>query len=216
MQYSGFLFDMDGTMVNNMMVHHRAWQIKLKELDLDLTLEEVRQTIHGKNEEILERLFGDRFTPAERAHHAWDKEARYREVFRDSLALVPGCMEFLEAAHAKGIPMAIGTAAPAENVNFVLDTLNIGHFFKGVIHAGLVKKGKPDPQVFKIAAATMGLLAEQCLVFEDSPTGVQTALNCGADAVVITTTHTPSEFAHFENVIRFVPDFGGMGEWLLG
>ncbi len=196
------------------MVHHRAWQLKLADLGLNLSLEEVRQTIHGKNEEILERLFGDRFSPAERAHHAWDKEARYREVFREQLSLVPGCMAFLELAHARGIPMAIGTAAPAENVDFVLDTLKIRHFFKGVVHAGMVKKGKPDPQVFRIAAATMGLQADQCLVFEDSPTGVHTALNCGADAVVITTTHTRAEFERFSNVVRFVPDFVGMGDWL--
>lgn len=80
-----FIFDMDGTMVDNMMVHHRAWQRKLAALGLDLTLEEVRQSIHGINEEILGRLFGDRFSPEERHRIAWEKEAEYRDIFLSEL-----------------------------------------------------------------------------------------------------------------------------------
>ena len=60
----GIIFDMDGTMVDNMMTHHRAWQRKLASLGLEMPLEEVREKVHGVNTEILERLFGDRFTPA--------------------------------------------------------------------------------------------------------------------------------------------------------
>jgi beta-phosphoglucomutase len=207
MKYKGFIFDMDGTMVDNMMVHHRAWQIKLAELGLDLDIEAVRQTIHGKNEEILARLFGDRYTAAERFQLAWEKEARYREVFRDDLQLIGGLSEFLALVHQKGIPMAIGTAAPVENVDFVLDTLGLRHYFGAVVHAGDVRLGKPDPQVFQLAAQGLGLDVADCLVFEDSPTGVKTALNAGCNAIVITTTHTRIEFAGFDNVLFFIEDY---------
>ncbi|MBP8239870.1 MAG: HAD hydrolase-like protein, partial [Saprospiraceae bacterium] len=107
-----FIFDMDGTMVDNMMVHHRAWQRKLAALGLELTLEEVRQSIHGINEEILERLFGDRFSPEERRRIAWEKEAEYRDIFLSELKLVPGLEAFLKSAQQAGIRMGIGTAAP--------------------------------------------------------------------------------------------------------
>jgi beta-phosphoglucomutase len=207
MNFKGIIFDMDGTMVDNMMVHHRAWQIKLAELGLELDLEAVRQTIHGKNEEILERLFGERFTPAERQRLAWEKEARYREVFRDSLQLVAGLPAFLEKIQQAGIQMAIGTAAPPENVDFVLDTLQIRHLFKVVVHAGHVEFGKPNPQVFQLAAQGMHLDVRDCLVLEDSPTGVLTAKNAGCRAIVITTTHTQEEFLSFDNVLFFIKDY---------
>jgi beta-phosphoglucomutase len=170
-------------------------------------LESVRQTIHGKNEEILERLFGDRYSPEERQQLAWEKEAAYREVFKDELGLIDGLAAFLDALKAAGIPLAIGTAAPPENVDFVLDRLQLRDYFKGVVHAGQVKKGKPDPEVFELAAGHLGLPVNACVVFEDSPTGVQTALNAGCKAVVITSTHTREEFAHFPNVLFFIEDY---------
>jgi beta-phosphoglucomutase len=209
--YKGYIFDMDGTMIDNMMVHHKAWQIILAENGLELSIEEVQRTIHGKNEEILNRLFGNHFTPAQCKKIAWEKEARYREVFKGKVQLIDGLPEFLASAHQRGIPMSIGTAAPAENVEFVMDALQFGHFFKGVFHAGMVKKGKPDPEVFQLAAQSMGLLPRDCLVFEDSPTGVHTALNAGCDAIVVLSSHTKAEFAQFPNVVAYVQSFRGLG-----
>jgi len=202
-----FIFDMDGTMVDNMMVHHRAWQRKLAALGLDLSLEEVRQSIHGINEEILERLFGDRFSPEERRRIAWEKEAEYRDIFLSELKLVPGLEAFLKSAQEAGIRMGIGTAAPHENVQFVLENLQLRPLFGSVIDASQVIKGKPDPEVFLRVAEELGANPADCVVFEDSPTGAEAARRAGMQAVIITTTHTAEEFAHFEHVVRVVSDF---------
>ncbi|MCB0639820.1 MAG: HAD-IA family hydrolase, partial [Lewinella sp.] len=161
----GIIFDMDGTMIDNMMVHHRAWQRKLASLGLEMSLEQVRQEIHGVNYEILERLFGDRFSYEDRLRISDEKEAEYRRIFKDELALLPGLPHLLDQIKQAGIPMAIGTAAPGENANFVLDELQLGDYFGAVVHAGHVKQGKPDPEVFQKAAAGLGLTAEHCLVF---------------------------------------------------
>lgn len=208
--YKGFIFDMDGTMVDNMMVHHRAWQRKLAELGLEMSLEEVKENIHGINEEILERIFGDRFTPEQRRRIAWEKEAAYREIFLPELRLINGLPAFLEKAKAAGIPMAIGTAAPTENVDFVLDNLDLRPYFMGIFDARSVTKGKPDPEIFEKAAASMGLSAAECLIFEDSVTGAEAARRAGANSVIVTTTHAREEFAHFENIVRFIDDFEGL------
>jgi beta-phosphoglucomutase len=205
-----FIFDMDGTMVDNMMVHHRAWQRKLAALGLDLTLEEVRQSIHGINEEILERLFGDRFSPEERRRIAWEKEAEYRDIFLSELRLVPGLEAFLKSALQAGIRMGIGTAAPHENVQFVLENLHLRPLFGSVIDASQVIKGKPDPEVFLRVAEELGAEPADCVVFEDSPTGAEAARRAGMQAVIITTTHTAEEFAHFEHVVRIISDFEGL------
>lgn len=198
---------MDGTMVDNMMVHHHAWQRKLAELGLVMNLEEVRQSIHGINEEILERLFGERFTLEERKRISWEKEAAYREIFLPELKLLDGLSEFLQSAFEKGVVLGIGTAAPLENVDFVLDNLNIRHYFKTVVHAGLVSKGKPDPEVWEKVAEGMGIDLEHCVVFEDSPTGTEAAKRAGCPTFVVTTTHTREEFEEFPNVVEFLEDF---------
>jgi len=208
--YKGIIFDMDGTMVDNMMVHHRAWQRKLAELGLELSLEEVKEKIHGINEEILERIFGDRFTIEERRQISYEKEAAYREIFLPELRLIPGLGAFLEKAKTAGIPMAIGTAAPTENVDFVLDQLNLRAYFTGVFDAKSVSKGKPDPEIFEKAAASLQLSAAECLIFEDSLTGAEAAQRAGARAVIVTTTHAQSEFKNFDHIIRFIPHYEGI------
>jgi len=203
----GIIFDLDGTMVDNMLVHHQAWQRKLKALGLDLTMEEVRQQIHGVNEEILLRLFGNRFTAEQRSQFAWEKEAEYRKIFKPTLQLITGLKEYLNHLHQLNIPLGIGSAAPKENVDFVIDNLNIRDYFKAVLHAGDVIKGKPDPEIYIKVAETMNVPVSKCLVFEDSPTGVEAANRAGCPVVVVTTSHKESEFERFTNVIRFIDNF---------
>lgn len=205
-----FIFDMDGTMVDNMMVHHRAWQHILAENGIELSMDEVKSKIHGINEEILEREFGDFFSPADRKRIAWEKEASYRRIFKDELELIAGLPQLLEEAHQAGIPMAIASAAPPENVDFVLDNLDIRHYFKAVVHASMVEKGKPDPEVFEKAAAGLGVAAADCVIFEDSPTGAEAARRADSATIIITTTHGAEEFAHMPNVRATLPDFQGV------
>lgn len=209
--FRAILFDLDGTLVNNMMVHHRAWQRKLKELGLDYSLERVKEEIHGVNLEILERLFGDRFTLEERKQIAWDKEAAYREIFADDFEanIVPGAVEFIEAAYKLGVPIAIGTAGPKENAEFVVDRLGIEKYMGHIVHSGMVSKGKPDPEVFQQGADALNIPLAECLVFEDSVTGAQAANNAQATAIILTTTHHESEFTE-QVVANFRPDFRGL------
>ncbi|WP_020569516.1 HAD family hydrolase [Neolewinella persica] len=205
------LFDLDGTLVDNMMVHHRAWQRKLAELGLEYSLERVKEEIHGVNLEILERLFGDRFTHEERTQIAWDKEAAYREIFAADFAanIVPGTLDFIRQAHALGIPMAIGTAGPEENAFFVIDKLGIRELMGHIVHSGMVTQGKPHPEVFQQGADALGVDLKDCIIFEDSVTGAKAANNAGCPVVILTTTHTEPEFSELE-VADFRGNFRGL------
>ena len=209
--HQALLFDIDGTLVNNMMVHHRAWQRKLNELGLDYTLERVKEEIHGVNLEILERLFGERFTHEERVQIAWDKEAAYREIFAESLLsnVVPGALEFIKRASELDIPMALATAGPKENAEFIVESLALQPLMGHVVHSGMVSKGKPDPEVFQQAADGIGVKLKDCIIFEDSVTGAKAANNAGCPVVVLTTTHAEAEFAEID-VADFRPDFTGL------
>ncbi|MCB0488461.1 MAG: HAD family phosphatase [Cyclobacteriaceae bacterium] len=203
----GVIFDLDGTMVDNMMVHHQAWQRLLKTLGLDLSLPQVKEQVHGVNDEIFLRLFGDRFTAEERRVLGAKKEAEYREIFKPQLSLIDGLPVFLEELKHHNVIVGIGSAAPKENVDFVLDNLSIRHYFKTVLHAGDVQRGKPDPEIYHKVAEGLGVNTAECVVFEDSPTGAEAAWRAGSRAVIVTTTHSKEEFTRFPNIIKFVKDF---------
>jgi HAD superfamily hydrolase (TIGR01509 family) len=205
-----FIFDMDGTMVDNMMTHHLGWQKTLAIYGLHLSMEEVMATCHGKNLEIIERLFPGKYTLAERQRISDEKESWYRSIFLPDLKLLPGLPELLEKAKKAGIPMGIGTAAPKANVEWALEHLQIGPYFQSVVHADQVDKGKPDPEVFFKVADQLGIAYPDCLVFEDSPTGARTALNAGMKAIILTTTHQEDEFADIASVLECVSDYRGI------
>ena len=209
--FKGILFDLDGTLVDNMMVHHRAWQRKLGELGLDYTLDRVKAEIHGVNTEILERLFGDRYSPEDRLRISREKEEAYREIFAPELEAntVGGAMDFIKTAYARDVPMAIGTAGPEENAFFVIDALDLRSMLGHVVHSGMVTNGKPDPEVFRQAAEGIGVALEDCIIFEDSVTGARAANNAGCPVVVLTTTHAPGEFEGLD-VAVFREDFRGL------
>ncbi len=206
-----FIFDLNGTMVHDMDYHTKAWQhIFNHELGGNFTWDEVKPQMYGKNEEVLARVFGpDRFTAAEAAQLALAKEARYQEAFRPHLQLLPGLPEFLAAAHARGIRLAIGSAAIPFNIDFVVDGLDLRPYFPTIVSADDVTLSKPHPETFLKAAQLLGVAPADCLVFEDVPKGVEAAARAGMEAVVLTTTHPASDFAGLSNVRHFAPDFTG-------
>ena len=203
----GVIFDMDGTIVDNMMIHHRIWQSKLNEMGLDFTLEETMEKAHGVNIEFLGRFFGDRYSTEDLKIYAAEKESEYRATVAKNMPLVPGIVELFEDLSSHHIPMAIGSAAPPENVDFVLDTAQLRHYFGSVYHSGNVSQGKPNPEVYHSAAAGLGLTAPDCIVIEDSPIGAKTAYNAGCPVVVITNTHPKEDFSDLDNVVLFIENY---------
>lgn len=204
-----FIFDLNGTMVHDMHFHANAWgTIINNELNGNLSPEQVKNEMYGKNEEVLERVFGKgRFTAEEMAKLSIRKEEMYQQAFRPHLQLIDGLTSFLQNAYEQGIPMAIGSAAIPFNIDFVLDNLQIRHYFSAIVSADDVNKSKPHPQTFLDAAQKLGVAPNDCIVFEDAPKGVETALNAGMQAVTITTTHEPHEFAQYQNILLFIRDY---------
>lgn len=194
-------------MIDNMTIHHKAWQRKLSSLGLEMSLEEVKRDVHGVNMEILENLFGNRFTAAEKRQISWDKEKEYRDIYTDQIKLIEGLAAFIDQAVQLGIPMGIGTAAPKENMEFVLDRLNLRSKFSIFVNSDMVENGKPHPEVFEKVAKGLGISLEDCLIFEDSPTGAKTAQNGNCKAIILTTTHTAEEFNGITSIQAFMTDF---------
>lgn len=204
-----FLFDLNGTMIDDMNFHLDVWfDVITKDLGGDLTREQVRSHMYGKNDEVLIRIFGEtRFKEFDFPTISRAKEERYQEMYRPHLKLLPGLHEFLDHSKMKGIRMAIGSAAPLFNIDFVLDNLDIRHYFQAVVGGEDVVESKPHPEVYLKAAKLLNTDPSRCIVFEDAPKGVEAATNAGMQSIVITTMHSQKEFADYSNILFFISDY---------
>jgi len=206
-KYKAFLFDMNGTMIDDMQYHIKAWHQILNGLGAGISMERMKEECYGKNDELLERIFPGRFSGEEKTKMSWDKERTYQQTFRPHLKLLDGLPSLLEKAKQQGIKMAIGSAAIMFNIDFVVNELNIRSYFDALISADDVKISKPDPETFLVCAEKLGVAPAECLVFEDSPKGVEAAARAGMNCAVITSLHDKEDFAGMKNVVGLMKDF---------
>jgi HAD superfamily hydrolase (TIGR01509 family) len=209
MKKKAFLFDLNGTMIHDMDFHLEVWNKILNEdLKAGLTLAQVKQQMYGKNHELLDRVFGKGTLDEETiSRYSQRKEDLYQELYRPHLALIPGLEDLLRKAGNSGVSMAIGSAATRFSIDFVLDNLDLRSYFKAIVGAEDVSRSKPDPEVFLKGAELLGIEPESCIVFEDVPKGAEAALNAGMKAIIVTTTHSPEEFAQYPNILFFIEDY---------
>ncbi len=204
-----FIFDINGTMIDDMQYHAEAWyDILNDDLKAGLSWDEVKTEMYGKNDELLKRVFGnDRFSQEKLNELSIEKEKRYQKAYLPKLQLIKGLQQFLEKARELQIPMAVGTAAIPFNVNFVLDGLSIRPFFKAIVSADDVATSKPDPETFIKCAQLLDVAPRDCIVFEDAPKGVEAAQNAGMKSVVLTTMHDKNEFKSYKNILMFIENY---------
>ncbi len=205
-----FLFDLNGTMVNDMPYHIAAWHAIVNQLGAPLSIEDVKHQCYGKNDELLERVFPGRFTMEEKLKLGADKEAVYRVEFKPHLKFIPGLDIFLAKAHQQKIKMAIGSAAITSNIDFVLDNTNTRKYFEAIVSADHVKQSKPHPETFIKCANDLKVAPSECIVFEDTPKGVECAQNANMKAIVILTGHKKDEFKSFQNILHFMDDYSSL------
>lgn len=211
-----FVFDMDGTIVDNMAFHTDSWlrffALRGQVLDAD---EFFRATAGRQGREIMRSYLGGHLTDDELALLDHEKESLYRELYAPHRKAVDGFDALIAQAKANGVKLAVGTAAPPANVEFTLDGLDLRRHFDAIVGALDVARGKPHPDVFLKAAELCGVAPEHCIVFEDAPLGVEAARRAGMKCVVLTTTLPASAFTGFDNVIAIVRDFSELKVELL-
>ncbi|WP_225870934.1 HAD family hydrolase [Pedobacter cryophilus] len=207
--YEAYLFDLNGTIIDDMQFHARAWhEILTKDLKFEITFDETILQMYGKNSELLERVFGKGYFTQQRMDElSMEKELRYQAAFKPHLKLIDGLGQFLDKAHQKGIKMAIGSAAIPFNIDFVLDNLNIRKYFPVIVSAEDVILSKPHPETFTKGAELLNVEYAKCLVFEDAPKGIEAAQNAGMQSIALTTLHQPEDFVQYPNILKFITDY---------
>ena len=187
---TALIFDMDGVIINSNPIHRQAWELYNRRFGIETT-EQMHQRMYGKrNDQIVRDYLGDHLTDAEVFEHGAAKERLYRELAGPHLAasLVPGVREFLE--RHRNLPLAVATNAETENVRFVLQSAGLGSFFRAIVDGHQVSRPKPAPDIYLKAAELLAVAPVDCIVFEDSYSGVQAAQAAGMQVIGLRTTHS--------------------------
>jgi beta-phosphoglucomutase len=206
----GFLFDLDGVIVDTAVFHFHAWRKVAQKLGGDFTeaqneqlkgisrIDSLRKIIEWTNAEVNDRQFQE----LQEQKNRWYLDLISSLGPNDAL---PGAIDFLQQTHSKGILIALGSAS--KNAPMVLDKLGVTELFSAVIDGNNVLNGKPHPEVFLKGAEALGLEPSECLVFEDSIAGVQAAKQGGMASVGIGNAETLKANLHFESLGETTPEY---------
>ncbi len=196
------IFDMDGVLVDSNPYHKKALIQFCQSHGYNLTEEELKARIYGRtNKDWITNLFNGEVTNEELKQYADEKEALFRQLYDGFVEPVTGLETFLELLESHDITRAIATSAPRANVDFTLQQIDMEKFFTTILDDSYVAHGKPDPEIYLKTASAIHYDPENCVVIEDSLSGVMSAKQAGAKVIGITTTHNKDELKTTDLVI---------------
>ena len=190
------LWDMDGTLIDSEEFHWISWRDTMQKEGIPITREQFLASFGQRNDSILRQWLGAAATPQQIERIGAAKEQEYRElVLKHGMKPLPGVRSWLERLHQTGWLQAIGSAAPRENVEVVLEALSATHIFQAIVSAEDVHRGKPDPEVYLVAASRLGARPARSIVVEDAQAGVEAARNAGMHSIGVSRNgkHLPAD-----------------------
>ena len=201
MKKGGVIFDFNGTLFWDSEYQESSWDEYLKTHDIKLTKSQKKEYIHGRNgKDTFEILFNRKLNDLEVHQLVEEKEILYREeCLKHKMELAPGAKSLLEYLKNKEIPMAIATASGKTNIDFFIEKFNLLAYFEldHIIYNDGSTKGKPNPDLFEKAIQRLGIKRENSIIFEDSYSGIQAAINCKVSTVIIVKS-TEEEYKSFD------------------
>jgi beta-phosphoglucomutase len=185
------IWDVDGTLVDSEEYHWLSWRDAMAAQGAPITYQQFLASFGLRNDRILRGWLGpDATDEVIRRIGDW-KEGEFRRLARErGLSPLPGAAEWVERLHAGGWKQAVGSSAPRLNLEAMLRVLKLDSFFDQTVSAEDVTFGKPDPQVFLMAAAKLGVPPERCIVVEDASLGVEGARRAGMRSIGVSRTKT--------------------------
>lgn len=202
------IFDLDGVLVDSGAWHRASWRALLDELGVPVPAEFWRRTIGRPAEEAVGRLLGRPLSGAEARDLSRRKHAHYVRLSGAGLPAIPGAPDFVDEVSRAGVPRGVATSARRADATRLLGELGLLGRFSVIVTAEDVAHGKPDPEVYLLAARGLEMSPAECLVFEDSPVGIEAARRAGMRVIGITTAHTGPELLA-AGAERVLPSFVG-------
>jgi HAD superfamily hydrolase (TIGR01509 family) len=203
---TALLFDLDGTLADTDPIHFQTWQAVLQDYGLDIDRAFYQANFSGRlNAAIIQDLL-PQLSPAEGEALGLYKEAEFRRQATTGLPRLAGLTELITWANDRALQQAVVTNAPISNAEFMLQVLGLVEQFPTVILGEELDRGKPDPLPYQVALDQLGVTATTALAFEDSPSGIRSAVGAGITTIGIATTHSPEEL-YAVGATLVIPDF---------
>ena len=178
------LWDMDGTLIDSEEFHWVSWRDTMAKEGFPITHEQFLASFGQRDDSIIPGWLGVASTPELVAQITIAKEALYRQLIREhGMSPLPGVASWIHRLHEQGWLQAIASAAPRPNIDVVLEALAAAHCFQAIVSADDVHRGKPDPEVYLLAASRVGAQPDRCIVVEDAVAGVEGAQRAGMRSI---------------------------------
>jgi len=183
------IFDHDGVLVDSLAFHQQGWLELGRRETLPITAEFVHETFGMTNPDIFRKLLGGEVAAADLQRFGDLKEDAYRAVAKGQITLMAGVRDLLDALIDAGFLLAIGSSGVRPNLDLTVEECGLPGRFAAIASLEDIRRGKPDPEVFLVAAKKAGVLPARAVVFEDAPVGIRAAKAAGMLAVGVGTTH---------------------------
>lgn len=188
------IFDMDGVIVHTNPYHSLAFRDFFSVRNLAPTEAEFAQHMFGKsNSYIFSHFFKRPIQGEEFLRMEEEKEGLFRKIYEPHVTPISGFLKFISDLEDHQVKLGVATSAPAANLDLILSKVDLREKLGSILASEDVKKHKPDPEVYLSSARNLGVSPDQCLVFEDSFSGISAALNAGMRVVGVLSSHTIEE-----------------------
>ncbi len=194
MNTKAVIFDMDGVICHTNPYHSKAFRVFFQKRNLNPTDAEFAEHMFGKsNSYILKHFLGREIVGEEFLQMENEKESLFREIYADEIKTIGGWLPFLEELKSSGFKTGVATSAPRANLDLIMDKLGFETHMESILASEDVTAHKPDPQVYLKSSGNLLIEPANCLVFEDSFSGVSAAINAGMKVVGVLSSHTKNE-----------------------
>lgn len=201
------IFDMDGVIAHTNPYHAKAFEVFFDRHAISYSPKEFEQHMYGKhNSYIFTHFFKRKVLGEELLRLEAEKEGLFREIYKSEAKPLPYLQDFLSDLKAHDFQIAVATSAPRANMDLILDALAIRDFFQSTLGSENVSLHKPHPEVYLKSAENLQVQPEQCMVFEDSFSGVTAGLNAGMQVVGVLSTHSKEELPVCSDYIKNYKD----------
>jgi beta-phosphoglucomutase len=196
------IFDMDGVLVDSYAPHFESWRRLYNELGIEYSEVAFAADFGQTSRDILRRRLHEDLTEARFREIDDRKEGYYREIIREKFPAMNGADDLIEALAGDGFRLAVGSSGPPENVELAIEKLRSGRLISAKVTGADVTRGKPDPQVFLMAAERLGVPPASCVVIEDAVHGVEAAKRADMAAIALTGTSTYAELGSADLIVE--------------
>lgn len=195
------IWDMDGVIADTALFHLEAWQEAFRKRGVNFTREDFERSFGQRNDAIIRDALGEGVSQIEMDVISLEKEAGFRRRIAQNLRPLPGAISLIKLLAGHGFRLALASSAPKENIQLIIRGLGIKRCFQSIVSAEDVTEGKPNPQVFLLAAQKLGVEPKDCVVIEDAIAGVAAAGRAGMRCLAVTNTHPRESLAEADLVV---------------